>query len=63
MAGSRRREPACDGLLRGTLLTLITPDSVKTVPAKAGKDVLCVEHKLPTVTVVRSSQATSTHRR
>jgi hypothetical protein len=42
MAGSQLREPPRDGLLSGTLLTLITPDSMKTLPAKAGKSILCV---------------------
>jgi hypothetical protein len=46
MAVSGLREPPRDGLLSGTLLTLITPDSMETVPAKAGKNILCVEHEL-----------------
>ena len=58
MAGSSLREPPGDGLLSGTLLTLITPDSRRAVSAKAGTNILCVEHELPTATVVRSSQAT-----
>lgn len=36
---------------------------MKTVPAKAGKNILRVEHELPTASVVRSSQATPARRR
>lgn len=56
MAGSSHRKPPRDNLLRDTLLTLITPDSMKTAPVKAR--ILGAEHELPTAAVVRSSQAT-----
>ena len=56
MAGSSHRKPPRDNLLRDTLLTLITPDSMKTAPVKAR--ILGAEHELPTAAVVRSSLAT-----
>ena len=43
MAGSSHRKPPRDNLLRDTLLTLITPDSMKTAPVKAR--ILGAEHE------------------
>ena len=47
MAESGQIEPPRNGLLRATLLTPITSDSLITVPARACKNISRVEHELP----------------
>ncbi len=55
MVGASHGEPPRESLERDALLTLIAPDSTKAAPAKAY--ILGAEHRWPTTTVVRSSQA------